>query len=254
VRYATFCPERYQWTAAVRGHNVGTVRELAPNLYLVRPEFGQLYLWRDGDELTLVDTGTPGSGENVVDAIRRLGLDREALRWIVVTHFHGDHAGSLAEIREWSDAPVYAHAADADLIRGVGEVPLPILTDWERPIWERVGNHISPPPAEVDHELTGGETLDFGGGAEVLPVPGHTPGSIALHLPAHRLLFTGDTIAESGGSVILGVFNVDREQAVRSLRAQAELDVDVVCFGHGEPVLSDGSARLRQCAGQLSQG
>ena len=78
-------------------------------------------------------------------------------------------------------------------------------------------------------------------------MPGHTDGSIAIHLPAHRLLFTGDAAARApDGRVILGPFNVDRAEAISSFRKLAGFDVDVACFGHGDPVLADGSAALRE--------
>jgi glyoxylase-like metal-dependent hydrolase (beta-lactamase superfamily II) len=47
----------------------------------------------------------------------------------VLTHFHADHAGSAAEIREWSDA-VIAHRDDAPIIRGKAPPPPPVLEDW----------------------------------------------------------------------------------------------------------------------------
>lgn len=217
------------------------VIELLPNLDLLRFDIGQAYLWRDGTSNTLIDTGVPGSGA----AIRELvagSLDR-----VVLTHFHGDHTGGAAEIREWSGAPTYAHRAEAPVIRGESAPPQPVLTDWERPIYEQVGapHLMTGPPAVVDHELDGGEVLDFGGGAQVLSIPGHTPGSIAIYLPEHRVLFTGDAVAESNGKVILGVFNVDRDSAVRSLATMATLDTEVACFGHGEPVAHDARTHLR---------
>jgi glyoxylase-like metal-dependent hydrolase (beta-lactamase superfamily II) len=80
----------------------------------------------------------------------------------------------------------------------------------------------------------------------VLSVPGHTDGSIALHLPADGVLFTGDLIAEWNGDIVQGPFNVDPETAARSARRLAALsDVDIACFGHGEPLLGRAGDRLR---------
>ena len=89
-----------------------------------------------------------------------------------------------------------------------------------------------------------------GGGARVVHAPGHTDGSIGLHLPQHGVLFTGDAVAASpvDGSVMLGVFNVDRAQAVTSFRRLAALDTDVACFGHGVPVIGGAGATLRRSA------
>jgi len=224
--------------------------ELTANLHLFRFAVGQAYLWRDGDSLTLIDTGTPGSGETIKKAITGLGFQTAQLSQIVLTHFHGDHTGSAAEIRGWTDAPVVAHYLEAPFIRGGLPAPMPVLTDWERPLFENVGSLdlMLGPPAEVDREVQDGDILDFGGGAQVVAVPGHTDGSIAIHLPEHGVLFTGDTIAEGGGDVILGVFNVDRARAIESFHRIAELDVDIACFGHGEPVLGGAGPRLREAA------
>ena len=70
---------------------------------------------------------------------------------------------------------------------------------------------------------------------------------MALHLPIHGVLFTGDTIAEGGGQALLGPFDVDRDQAWESLHRQADLDVEVACVGHGNPI-RDARRALRAAA------
>jgi len=83
-------------------------------------------------------------------------------------------------------------------------------------------------------------------------VPGHTAGSVAFHLPDARVLFAGDTIARSpDGHVVLGVFNADPVQAVASFHRQAGLDVEIACFGHGEPLKGNAAAAIRAVTGQL---
>jgi glyoxylase-like metal-dependent hydrolase (beta-lactamase superfamily II) len=224
--------------------------ELLPRLHQVNLGVCQVYLWRDGDELTLVDTGVPGSGEAIAAAIGTLDLPRAAVRRIVITHAHEDHAGSAAEIQAWHGAPVYAHQADAPVVRGERRRAEPVITEFERPYWDRITelgvNSLAIPPATVDTELTGGEELDFGDGARVLSIPGHTAGSIAIHLPAHGVLFAGDTVAclpETG--VIPGAFNVDRAAMLDSFRMLADLDPDIVCVGHGASVVGDAGAAMR---------
>ncbi|WP_308257802.1 MBL fold metallo-hydrolase [Pseudonocardia lacus] len=211
--------------------------DLPPSLTRIVLPFGQCYAWRDGDEVTLVDTGPPGSGEAVAAALAGLGLDRDAVVRIVLTHHHIDHSGSTAEIRAWNDAQVVAHASDAAVVRGEVAPPPFDLLPAEQQLWDSLGADDSlSPPSLVDVEVTGDEVLPFGRGARVVHGPGHTPGSIALHLPGPRVLFTGDTVAENGGAVILGPFNLDRQQALGSFHRLTALDVDVALFGHGEPV------------------
>jgi glyoxylase-like metal-dependent hydrolase (beta-lactamase superfamily II) len=206
----------------------------------------QAYLWREKDGVTLIDTGPADSGGELASALDELGLAPSDIDRIVLTHFHDDHVGAAAEIHDWGDVEIVAHEADAPFIRGDALGPLPNFTEEERLIHARIAPEVPPaPPVGVDREVTDGDVLDFGGGAHVLAVPGHTDGSIALYLPQHRLLFTGDAVAEHLGRIIPGVFNLDTARAMQSMRRLAELDVEVAVFGHGEPALAGAGARLR---------
>ncbi|MFC9466646.1 MBL fold metallo-hydrolase [Streptomyces coelicoflavus] len=225
------------------------VVELLPRLRLLRFPVGQAYLWRDGDEVTLIDAGPAGSGARIAAYARAAGR----VRRVVLTHFHEDHAGGAAEAGALAGAEVVAHALDAPVVRGEVPGPPPALEDWERPLHEdalrRLPRGGFDRPARVT-EVVDGDVLDFGGGARVVHAPGHTDGSIALHLPSHGVLFTGDAVAASpvDGSVLLGVFNLDRDRAVASFGRLAALDTEVACFGHGDPVTARAGVVLRAAA------
>ena len=225
--------------------------EVLPQLHLLRLPIGQAYLWRDGKSLTLIDTGLTGSGPDIADAVRSLGHDTSDIARIVLTHFHQDHAGSAAEVRSWHGAPVLAHSADAPIIRGERPGPPPVLADWEKPLFESIASGLPPaPPSPVDRELAEGDVLDFGGGAHVLAIPGHTDGSIALHLPEHGVLFTGDTVANVQ-QLMVGVFNLDTARTVESFRRLSELDTEVACFGHGDPITTGAGDAMRATVAAL---
>lgn len=221
---------------------------ITPRLHMLRFAIGQAYLWQDDEGLTLIDAGWTGAAPEIEAALRGAGFDPARLRRIVLTHGHRDHVGSAGELADRLGAEILAHRLDAPVIRGEAPVPEPTLLDWEIPLYAHGLTVPEAPPTRVDRELEDGDVLDFGDGAVVVHTPGHTDGSIAIHLPRHDVLFTGDTVASVQG-VTFGVFHVDRERAMTSMRRLSDLKPSVICCGHGDPVTEDAAAQLEAAAG-----
>jgi glyoxylase-like metal-dependent hydrolase (beta-lactamase superfamily II) len=231
------------------------VELLRGRLYQIAFPVGHVYLWCDPDGLTLVDAGLPGVAPRVAKVVAALGWDRRDVRRLLLTHAHVDHTGAAADIAAWGDVIVSAHRDDAQVIRGEAVGPPPVLTaGWERQLHAEVHAGmpaVEPPPVRVDRELRDGDVIELGGGVEAVAVavPGHTPGSVAFHLPGPGVLFTGDTIARApDGTVMLGVFNADPPRAAASFDRQAELAPAIACFGHGAPLTEDAARTLAAAA------
>jgi glyoxylase-like metal-dependent hydrolase (beta-lactamase superfamily II) len=63
-----------------------------------------VYLKIDGDELTVIDTGTSGNAKKIVAYIQKLGHQPTDIKIIVLTHFHMDHMGSAKELKQLTHA------------------------------------------------------------------------------------------------------------------------------------------------------
>jgi len=240
--------------------------EIVPGVHAIdRLGAGRVYLYQEADpstslrasRLTLIDTGLAGSAERIFAAIERLGRRPEELRQVVITHYHRDHTGALADVVERTGAQVLVHALDAPVVRGERPPAPPNPTGaWRllRPLLAR--GDATAKPVRVDRELTDGDEIELDGGARVVHAPGHTPGSIAIYVASRRLLFAGDAAANAFGvgppSGPFGLFNEDRTQLRASFRKLAELDFEVACFGHGPPLQRDACLAFRRAAERLA--
>lgn len=91
--------------------------EVLPQPHMFRFAVGQAYLWRDGDELTLIDAGNVHAAADIEKAVRSAGHSPRSIRRIVLTHCHRDHVGAAEELadRLTEDAAAVLRAsADGD--------------------------------------------------------------------------------------------------------------------------------------------
>ncbi len=89
-------------------------------------------------------------------------------------------------------------------------------------------------PVQVTRLIQDGDAI--GDGWIALHTPGHTPGHTAFYRPASRVLIAGDALgSERRGHLRLPkrVYAEDWEAALRSVRKLADLQPEVICFGHG---------------------
>jgi len=179
--------------------------------------------------------GDEESGEAIVidpgDEIERVQevLARHKLRskYIVATHAHIDHVGGLAELKRATGAPVLMHAGDLPLYEHMAA----------QAEWLGV-----PPPGivSVDLFLKEGEKLHVGPYVfEVLHTPGHSPGSLSLHLAGHQQkLFSGDTLFQ-GSIGRTDLWGGSFDQILQSIHERLLIfpDETPVFPGHGPATL-----------------
>jgi glyoxylase-like metal-dependent hydrolase (beta-lactamase superfamily II) len=161
-------------------------------IHTIRGVMGVCHLLVDAHgNAVLLDTGLIGEPWQIPWRMRRLGLPASAIKAILITHGHLDHAGNLAWAKAWSGAPVYAHPAEQPYIDGT--YPYAGANIWCGRL-ERAGRAVLRVgrPATIDVPLADGDELPFWGGLRVVHLPGHTLGHCGFYSVAHDLLFSGD--------------------------------------------------------------
>lgn len=226
--------------------------EILPDVYRMTDlRMANVYLLVTGEDLLLVDSGMPGDAKQIDAQMQEQGFAVSALRAIVLTHAHVDHVGSVPELVRRCGAQVFAHAQEVPYVERTQSLPTASLP-------RRAMNWLSErlmgrqPACHVDRALEDGETLAALGGLQVIHTPGHTPGSICLYQPERQLLFTGDTLFNHNpitgrGSLQLppSMLILDRDALRASLRRLATLPVQVLCAGHGKPILEGAGDQIR---------
>ena len=231
-------------------------KQIVPGLYAINlGNVNAFLLDGDGDGLTLIDTGFPGSEGKILQAVQELGKAPGDIRQILLTHCHPDHAGSLAALQQATGAPSYAHGVDAPDIRAghVSHPPIPTPRLLQRILFWLFIRKSSPnyPAATITHEINDGETVPFAGGIQVIHTPGHSAGHVAFYWGQQGgVLLAGDTCSNMPFLDYSIVYD-DLAQAKRTLAALAKRDFAAICFGHGEAIVKNATAVFRKKWGAL---
>jgi hydroxyacylglutathione hydrolase len=196
----------------------------------------------------LVDAGSEGDLERLERGLAERDLRIEDLGAVVLTHGHADHAGLGAELARRIEGPVIVGAGDVHLTeRGHNDEMHP--TDFVAALLELVIPHGYPRFAP-DVIVEGSYDLrPLGIEATVELMPGHTGGSLVVHLGG-GLAIVGDQIrgGELGGLLFPEVacehyFHDDREQNRASVELLLARGVHTFFLGHGGPVSADSVRR-----------
>jgi glyoxylase-like metal-dependent hydrolase (beta-lactamase superfamily II) len=200
-----------------------------------------------GERAILVDTGAPGDHDRIIAALVREGIALRDIALILLTHGHGDHAGSAAVLREITGAPVALHAADVDMARLGRNRPFATTRWTARLLKPFVDKRFD--PFEPDVVLTGQSSLaDFGADGHVIHTPGHTAGSISVLIGDEAIV--GDVMmgGHLGGQIRptqprLHYFVEDARTVQSSIAQLIARAPRMLYVGHGGPLALHDVAR-----------
>jgi len=219
--------------------------QLAPGLYRFGDDIVADHLIVTDEGITLIDAGLPRLYSALRHELAAIGRPITDVRGIVLTHGDSDHIGFAERLRRELGIPVYVGAADAD--RAKGAKPPATPSDHKRLIptlgflgYALLKGGARVPKLKEVQTVSDGDVLDLPGHPEIIAMPGHSPGSIAIHVPSVHAVFVGDELTTR--NVLTGVtgpqpapFTDDQATSSESLNRLQDLAVDWIIPGHGAP-------------------
>ncbi|MBL8155524.1 MAG: MBL fold metallo-hydrolase [Anaerolineae bacterium] len=103
-------------------------KKVVDGVYAIRLGGVNAFLLEAQDGLALIDTGSPGSADEILVAVDELGKQPDDIHHILLTHWHPDHMGSAAALKRATGARTYAHPIDAPIIREGGDLVVSLDT------------------------------------------------------------------------------------------------------------------------------
>jgi glyoxylase-like metal-dependent hydrolase (beta-lactamase superfamily II) len=221
--------------------------QLSPGLRRVGNEIVASYLFIDDRGVTIVDAALPGHHRELIAELADAGLTIDDVRAVILTHGDSDHLGFAERLRRDHGVRVYVHSADADRAKGGEKPPTSFgrgIRPW--PIVRFFAYALGKGGAKTEYltdarPLQGGERLaDLPGSPEIIPLPGHSPGSVAVLSRELDAIAVGDALTTR--HVLTGrrgpqpaPFTDEPDLAIDSLDRLAATDATWVLPGHGTP-------------------
>lgn len=219
--------------------------KLGPHLHRIGNDIVAAYLVVTDEGMTVVDAGLPGHWKDFVRELDSLGLSPADVKGLVLTHGDSDHIGFAERLRRDHGVPVYVHGADAERAR-TGEKPKVATGPMKLGptlgfFWYALRKRAVPTTYVKEVTLVrDGDVLALPGSPAIVGMPGHSPGSIAVHVPVADAVFVGDALTTR--HVLTGregmqpaPFTDDPAEASASLERLAGLQASWVLPGHGAP-------------------
>lgn len=207
----------------------------------------------------MIETGARASVDSLRGGLAALGIDEEAVRYVVVTHVHLDHAGGAGAVAAlWPWARVVVHPQGARHLIDPGRLEASARSVYGARFDEYFGALVPVPERQVwapdDRARLAVGTREL----VLLHTPGHAPHHMVVEDPAGHAMFTGDAAGVVYPALApwnLGGFHLptttpprfDPElmaQSLDRLRARGPQRLYFTHFGPGEPA----DALLAACA------
>jgi glyoxylase-like metal-dependent hydrolase (beta-lactamase superfamily II) len=184
------------------------------------PGDAAVYLIHFHGSSALVDAGCGDSVMDILENVRKCGVDPDSIEYLLITHCHFDHTGGADMVRRLTGCRIVAHEQDVEFMEEGDSVVT--AARW-------YGTEMK--PFRVDRKLTQPrEILNLGDRhVEAIHTPGHSPGSVVYLVESEglKVLLAQDVHGPLDARILS-----NREDYLRSLKLLLSLEADILCEGH----------------------
>ena len=206
----------------------------------------------ESDDFSLVDCGLMEMGAYKLEGLESCGIPFDKVKRIIMTHTHLDHIGCFPNIlKKIPEAELWVHTLEATALEKGDERTVYGMDMFKTMCQAQYGLKPGVFSFQVHHKLEGSESLNIGGmDWEVLHIPGHSMGSIALYHRAKKILIPGDVIYADHAIGRFDLHGANASDLKKSLLRLAELEVDILLPGHNQIVKNLPKGYIQKTARQ----
>jgi glyoxylase-like metal-dependent hydrolase (beta-lactamase superfamily II) len=247
-----------QWNPAIN------VSEQAHGVYLAEGPASNWVVVRDQTGFILVDSGYPADRPLVLESLRYLGLQPADARAMLITHGHVDHTGSAAHFSSSYGTPILCSPEELAHVQGkekhqvtFGQV---FVRAWRPRVFRWMihvikAGALTAEPVPEARAWDAEELRSLPGSPEAIPLPGHTPGNVAILLPVAGVIAVGDSFVsghplsrKAGPQMLHPMYHTDATAALAAIHRLDGVKASIILPGHGPALhmpLAEALAALR---------
>jgi glyoxylase-like metal-dependent hydrolase (beta-lactamase superfamily II) len=228
---------------------------LTTGLHRIGNDIIAVYLVDTVEGVTIIDAGLAGHWRELLAELATMGRTLSDVKGLILTHGDSDHLGFAERLRRDHGVPVFVHQADADRAKGGPKPAAGKQAMKPGAVLRFAAYSLRKGGLRTTHvtkvvEVHDGETLDLPGSPQIVGLPGHSAGSIAIYVPAVDAVFVGDGLTTR--HVLTGrdgpqpaPFTDEPDRAIASLQALLATGATWVLPGHGTPWDAGVAAAVR---------
>jgi glyoxylase-like metal-dependent hydrolase (beta-lactamase superfamily II) len=216
-----------------------------PGVYEV-PGHTSVYLL-DGERPAIIESGIGKHTDRVLSALDELGISREEIEVIALTHVHLDHAGGAGELAAaCPNAEVVVHEQGAPHLVD----PSTLVAGTKQVVGESGWQFYAEPesvPENRIREVTDGDVIDLcDHELAVHHAPGHATHQMVYHDPANDAVFTADVLGcfyeqFDTARVATPPPTFDLDQCLDDIELLRDIDAETLLYSHFGPRPADGA-------------